>query len=65
MNIPQRGDIWCYAANQNHLYLILRAEQTKDTYNDRDSVITDLLRLEDGEYFFNYEWCDHTWKKVA
>lgn len=65
MNTPQRGDIWCFAARENYHYLILNVVQAKDTYNDSDIIIADLLRLDDGQYFFQYEWPDHTWKKVA
>lgn len=66
--LPSKGELWNYAP-QNTIpatYLILDAE-----YRDTGGVViekkyvADLLCLDNGEYYMDYPWPDHTWKRVG
>lgn len=69
--LPSKGELWCYDSHSIPCtYLILDAEY-RDLGEDIGDVeiekkyVADLLCLDNGEYYMDYPWPDHTWKRVG
>lgn len=69
--LPSKGELWCYDS-QNSIpctYLILDAEYRNIIFSTPEFAekryTADILCLDNGEYYMDYVWPDHTWKRVG